>query len=127
MRAGREMCSVVLQCCCLHRGSRGIALVVVFPVEKGLDMGVLGTASLERCRESHQDPLRTLQSQNHPGSRYRAGLSRAELIRDPCHSNLEWSEQPQGLERSKSTSLLRRHGMGHTQLHSLWFPGTFAS
>lgn len=43
VRAGREMCSVVLQYCCLHRGSRGVALFVVFPVEKGLDMGVLGT------------------------------------------------------------------------------------
>lgn len=42
-RAEREECSVVLQYCCLHRGSGGIALVVVFPVEKGLDMGVLGT------------------------------------------------------------------------------------
>lgn len=41
-RAKREMCSVVLQYCCLHRGSREIALVV-FPVEKGLDTGVPGT------------------------------------------------------------------------------------
>lgn len=31
-----------------------------------------------RDAESHQDPLRTLQSQNHPGSRDRAVLSRAE-------------------------------------------------
>lgn len=42
VRAEREMRSVVLQYCCLHRGSREIALVVVFPVEKGLDTGILG-------------------------------------------------------------------------------------
>lgn len=58
--------------------------------------GYLALSSLERCKESHQGPVRTLQSQNHPVSRDRGVLSRAELIRDPCHSDLECSEQPQG-------------------------------
>lgn len=43
VRAEREMCPLVLQYCCLHRESREIALVVVFPVEKGRGTGVLGT------------------------------------------------------------------------------------
>lgn len=32
-----------------------------------------------------------------------------------------------GLERSKNTYLLRKHRMGHTQLHSLGFPEAFVS
>ena len=42
-RAEREMLSVVLQYCCLHRGSRGIALVMVPPVGEGLGTWVAGT------------------------------------------------------------------------------------
>lgn len=57
--------------------------------------GYLALSSLEGCKESHQESLRTLQSQNHPGSIERAVLSRAELIRDPCHSDLKCSERPQ--------------------------------
>lgn len=57
--------------------------------------GYLALSSFEGYKESHQDPLRTLQSQNHPVSRDRAVLSMAEFIRDPCHSNLECSEQSQ--------------------------------
>jgi len=51
-RAGREMCSVVLQYCCLHRGGRGTALVVVSPLGEGLDTWVLALGCHEGCRRA---------------------------------------------------------------------------
>lgn len=66
-----------------------------FPSGKGPGYGGTWHCPPLRDAESHQESLRTLQSQNHPGSIERAVLSRAELIRDPCHSDLKCSEQPQ--------------------------------